>query len=96
MILSTWVMNQKRGAWRRLTLSFLEASETLQLLSNDQESANSSNKYSTIAISRTSSVAPLRRVTHDLNPDFNTTRPHIIIKSIQRLALEGMSLALSI
>jgi hypothetical protein len=63
---------------------------------SDQASANSSSKYLTISTSTTSSATPLCRVAHNLHPDFNMIRPHITIKSMQRLASEGTLLVLPV
>jgi hypothetical protein len=68
---------------------FIEASETLQLRSSDQESTNSSNKYLMIGQSTTFNAATLRQAARNLNPDFSMVRPHTIIDSMQRLSPKG-------
>jgi hypothetical protein len=46
---------------------------------NDHESINSSSKHPTIDKSMMCSAAPLHRAAHNLNPNFNEIRLHIIV-----------------
>jgi hypothetical protein len=62
---------------------------------NGDRSNNTSSRYPTIGRSETSDAqTPSDGLVRNLNPDFNVVRVQAIMKTIQRMALDGSSLAI--